>query len=292
MKQAELVKILEEDKPHVKLPLRQFYGVVWSSIKMMFAYKSWMIMDLLSTFASVVMYYFVGLQVNPLILSQSGWGTSYLAFALIGVASSNYLWSCLVRLSHSIQHEIRGGTLETIAVTPVNMLTFFIGQTVRGYLVSLILLVGVFVVGIAGLGVQFEMTSASLMATLVLFILMVISNQALGLIAAGIIMVHKRGDPIAFLVASMNEFLAGVLYPLEMLAAFPLLQAISMMFPYTYALDGMRRALILGASLADTGVLTDILVLSGFSVFLMPIGFVVLNWGYRTIRENGSTSSY
>jgi len=292
VKQAELVEILEEDKPHVKLPLRQFYGVVWSSIKMMFAYKSWVIMDLLSTFASVVMYYFVGLQVNPVSLSQSGWGTNYLAFALIGVATSNYLWSCLVRLSHSIQHEIRGGTLETVAVAPVNMLTFFIGQTVRGYLVSLILLVGIFVVGTGGLGVQFQMTTSSLVAALLLFILMLISNQALGLIAAGIVMVHKRGDPIAFLVASMNEFLAGVLYPLEMLTAFPVLQAISMMFPYTYALDGMRRALILGASLTDANVLIDALVLFGFSVLLAPIGFVVLNWGYRTIRDNGSTSSY
>ncbi len=292
MKQAELIEILTEDKPRVKLPLRQFYGVVWSSVKMMFAYKSWMIMDLLSTFASVVMYYFVGLQVNPLSLSQTGWGTNYLAFALIGVATSNYLWSCLVRLSHSIQHEIRGGTLETVAVTPVDMLTFFIGQTVRGYLVSLILLVGIFVVGTGGMGVEFQMMPGPLIAALILFILMLISNQALGLIAAGVIMVYKRGDPIAFLVASMNEFLAGVLYPLEMLGAFPLLQAISMMFPYTYALDGMRRALILGASLADANVLTDVLVLFGFSAVLAPIGFAVLNWGYRTIRANGSTSSY
>jgi len=284
--------MFKKDKPRVKSTLRQFYGVVWANIKIMFAYKSWIIMDLLSTVASVVMYYFVGLQVDPLTLSQSGWGTSYLAFSLIGVATSNYLWSCLTRLSHSIQHEIRGGTLETIAVTPVNMLTFFIGQTVRGYLVSLIFLIGVFVVGIAGLGVQFVTTPSSLMATLVVFILMLISNQGLGLVAAGIIMVHKRGDPVAFMVASMNEFLAGVLYPLEMLKVFPLLQMASMMFPYTYALDGMRRALILGASLADAGVLADVVALSAFSVLLAPIGFVVLNWGYRTIRMNGSTSSY
>lgn len=292
MKRADIVGIFKKDKPRVKSTLRQFYGVVWANIKIMFAYKSWMIMDLLSTVASVVMYYFVGLQVDPLTLSQSGWGTSYLAFSLIGVATSNYLWSCLTRLSHSIQHEIRGGTLETIAVTPVNMLTFFIGQTVRGYLVSLIFLIGVFVVGIAGLGVQFVTTPSSLMATLVVFILMLISNQGLGLVAAGIIMVHKRGDPVAFMVASMNEFLAGVLYPLEMLKVFPLLQMISMIFPYTYALDGMRRALILGASLADAGVLADVVMLSAFSVLLAPIGFVVLNWGYRTIRVNGSTSSY
>jgi ABC-2 type transport system permease protein len=289
---AELIDILGQDRPRVRSGLRQFYGVVWANLKIMLAYKSWVIMDLLSTVASVVMYYFVGLQVDPVRLSQSGWGTSYLAFSLIGVATSNYLWSCLTRLSHSIQHEIRGGTLETIAVTQVNMFTFFIGQTVRGYMVSLIFLVGVFAVGIAGLGVTFVTTAGSLTAALLTFLLMLISNQALGLVAAGIIMVHKRGDPIAFMVAGLNEFLAGVLYPLEMLSAFPLLHGISMMFPYTYALDGMRRALILGSSLTDPYVLNDVLTLALFSLVLIPAGLYVLNWGYRTIRRNGSTSSY
>ena len=292
MKAAELVEIFRQDEPRLRSQLRQFFGVVWANLKILLAYKSWVIMDLLSTVASVVMYYFVGLQVDPLRLAQSGWGVSYLAFSLIGVATSNYLWSCLTRLSHSIQHEIRGGTLETVAVTPVNMLIFFVGQTVRGYLISLIYLIGVFAVGIAWLGVRFSITASSLGTSLLLFILMLVANQSLGLIAAGIIMVYKRGDPIAFIMAAMNEFLAGVLYPLEMLKAFPILQVISMMLPYTYALDGMRRALILGASLADEYILTDVIVLSVFSVVLVPVGVAVLHWGYRTIRRLGTTSSY
>ena len=292
MKAAELVEIFRQDEPRLRSQLRQFFGVVWANLKILLAYKSWVIMDLLSTVASVVMYYFVGLQVDPLRLAQSGWGVSYLAFSLIGVATSNYLWSCLTRLSHSIQHEIRGGTLETVAVTPVNMLIFFVGQTVRGYLISLLYLIGVFAVGIGALGVRFSITTSSLGTSLLLFILMLVANQSLGLIAAGIIMVYKRGDPVAFIVAAMNEFLAGVLYPLEMLKAFPILQVISMMLPYAYALDGMRRALIFGASLADKDVLTDVIALSVFSIILVPVGLAVLNWGYRTIRRRGTTSSY
>jgi len=292
MSQAELKDTFRGDEPRLKSSLRQFYGVVWASLKIMLSYKSWVIMDLVSTIASVVMYYFVGLQVDPTKLSQSGWGTNYLTFSIIGVATGNYLWSCLTRLSHSIQHEIRGGTLETIAVTPVNILTFFIGQTARGYMVSLIYLLGVLAVGVAGLGVIFIMNAESLVAALVVFILMLISNQALGLVAAGIIMVYKRGDPVAFIVASLNEFLAGALFPLGMLAEFPILQAISMSFPYTYALDGIRRALIFGSSLTDPYVLKDILALSLFSLILIPVGVYVLDWGYRTIRRKGETSTY
>jgi ABC-2 type transport system permease protein len=292
MNRLEILQLFRDEERRSKSGLRQLSAVVWAQLKMMLAYKSWLVMDLLSTFASVVMYYFVGLQVDPLRLSQSGWGTSYLAFSLVGVATSNYLWACLTRLSHSIQHEIRGGTLETIAVTPVNMLVFFIGLTARGYLVSLIYLVGVFTVGVYGLGANLSFNPQSFLIFIVLFMLMLVSNQALGLIAAGIIMVYKRGDPLVFILAAVNEFLAGVLYPLELLKRFPAVQFLSMLFPYTYALDGMRRVLILSASMPDVNVLTDIVVLAVFSLILVPIGLKTLEWGYGRIRREGTTSSY
>jgi len=292
LRAAELVDVFRGEELRQRAPLRQFLGIVWANLKILLSYKSWVIMDLLSTVASVVMYYFVGLQVDPVRLAVSGWGTSYLTFSLVGVATSNYLWTCLTRLSHSTQHEIRGGTLETVAVTPVNMLVFFLGLTARGYLVSLLYLIGVFAVGTMGLGVRFILTPGSVIAFSLLFVLMLVASQALGLMAAGIVMVHKRGDPVTFIVAGMNEFLAGVLYPLEMLKPFPALQAVSMMFPYTYALDGMRRALIFGATVTDGNVLADIVILSLFSAILIPVGLKVLQWGYRTIRVLGTTSSY
>ncbi|MBO3833460.1 MAG: ABC transporter permease [Candidatus Brockarchaeota archaeon] len=292
MNQPEILQLFRVEEKRSRSSLRQLFAVVWAQLKMMLAYKSWLVMDLLSTLASVVMYYFVGLQVDPHQLSRSGWGTSYLAFSLVGVATSNYLWACLTRLSHSIQHEIRGGTLETIAVTPINMLMFFIGLTARGYLVSLIYLVGVFTVGVYGLGAKLSFTPQSLFVFIILFVLMLVSNQALGLVAAGIIMVYKRGDPLVFILAAVNEFLAGVLYPLELLKRFPALQVLSMLFPYTYALDGMRRVLILGASVFDVNVLTDILVLGVFSMLLVPLGLKMLGWGYNRIRREGTTSSY
>jgi len=292
LKADKLIQLFRGNEPRLKSPVRQPSGVVWANLKIQLAYKSWFIMDLLSTVASVVMYYFVGLQVDPQRLLQTGWGTSYLAFSLIGVATSNYLWSCLTRLSHSIQHEIRGGTLETVAVTPVNMFVFFTGLTARGYLVSSIYLIGVFAVGIIALGVTFNITAASIVVTLISFVLMLIANQALGLIAAGIVMVHKRGDPVTFIVAAVNEFLAGVLYPLEMLKAFPILQGLSMLLPYAYALDAMRRSLMFGASLADQNVFSDISILLISTLIVVPLGLAVLQWGYRTIRRQGTTSSY
>lgn len=292
MNQPEILRLFMIEEKRSKSSLRQLFAVVWAQLKMMLAYKSWLIMDLLSTLASVVMYYFVGLQVDPLQLSRSGWGTSYLAFSLVGVATSNYLWACLTRLSHSIQHEIRGGTLETIAVTPIDMLMFFIGLTARGYLVSLIYLLGVFIVGVYGLGAKLLFTPQSLLVFIIIFMLMLISNQAIGLISAGIIMVYKRGDPLVFVLAAVNEFLAGVLYPLELLKPFPAIRFLSMLFPYTYALDGMRRVLILDASVFDFNVLTDIVVLTVFSVILVPLGLKMLGWGYDRIRREGTTSSY
>ena len=80
MNNSEIHQMIKGEELRYKSNLRQLMAVVWAQLKMVLAYKSWLIMDLLSTFASVVMYYFVSLQVDPAKLSQSGWGTSYLAF--------------------------------------------------------------------------------------------------------------------------------------------------------------------------------------------------------------------
>lgn len=292
MNRVDLLSELKQKEARLKSPLRQFFGVAWANLKLFLSYKSWFVMEMLAMIASAVMYYFVGLQVDPITLEQSGWGTNYLIFSLVGIATSHYLWRCLTNLSHAIQNEIQWGTLETVSVSPVSMITFFMGQMVSGYLISIIYLIGLFTVGIVGLGAKVIVTPASIMTFLFLFILMLVVNQSLGFIAAGIIMVYKRGDPVTYIVASLNDFLAGVLYPLKVLETFPILQVISMALPYTYALDGMRRAIIFGASAVDANVLTDIIVLLVFSVALIPLGLKVLSWGYRTIRMNGTTSSY
>jgi ABC-2 type transport system permease protein len=292
MSDSTLLGLFREEAPRMKSTLRQVYAVVWANLMIFFSYKYSVITDLLSMAATIVMYFFVGMIIDPSQLASRGYGNSYTAFALVGVATSQYLWVCLSRLSHMIQHDIRGGTLETVAVTQIRMGAYFLGQTIRGYLISLVSLVGMFAVGLFALGLPLIINLSTVGAFLLAFILMIVANQAIGFITAGIVMVYKRGDPVTFILSGLNEFLSGVLYPLDMLQQFPIVNWMSRALPYTYALDGMRKALIGGATLFSPDVYFDVISLVIFSVVLLPIGLKVLQMGYDKIRENGTMATY
>ena len=292
MSDSALLAIFREEAPRLRSTFRQIYAVVWANLRIFFSYKFAVIMDLLSMVASIVMYFFMGLQVDPTQLSSRGYGNSYAAFALVGVATQQYLWICLSRLSHMIQHDIRGGTLETVAVTQIRMGAYFLGQTIRGYLISLFSLLGMFAVGLFALGIPLVINIHTVGAAIVAFVLMIVANQAIGFATAGIVMVYKRGDPITFMLSGLNEFLSGVLYPLAMLQQFPIVYWMAQALPYTYALDAMRKALIGGATLLSPDVYFDVITLVIFSVVLLPIGLKVLQMGYNKIRENGTMATY
>jgi len=292
MSDSALLGLFREEAPRLKSTIRQIYAVVWANLMIFFSYKYSVITDLLSMAASIVMYFFVGILVDPSQLASRGYGNSYAAFALVGVATSQYLWVCLSRLSHMIQHDIRGGTLETVAVTQINMGAYFLGQTMRGYLISLVSLLGMFAVGLFALRLPLVINLYTVGAFLLAFILSIVANQAIGFITAGIVMVYKRGDPVTFILSGLNEFLSGVLYPLKMLQQFPILNWMSQALPFTYALDAMRKALIGGATLFSPDVYYDVISLVIFSVVLLPIGLKVLQRGYNKIRENGTMATY
>jgi len=289
---SAIIGVFREEAPMLKSTSRQIYAVVWANLKILFSYKLWVVTDFMSTAASIIMYFFMGLQVDPTQLASRGYGETYSAFALVGVATSQYLWICLSRLSHSIQHDIRGGTLETVAVTQIKMGAYFLGQTMRGYLISLFLLAGTFSVGLFALRIPLQINAYTFAASVVTFVLMIVSNQAIGFITAGIVMVYKRGDPVTFILAGLNEFLSGVLYPLELLKQFPVIYWIARMFPYTYALDAMRKSLIGGATIFSPEIYSDLIILVIFSAVLLPIGLKVLQRGYDTIRKNGTMATY
>jgi len=76
---------------------------------------------------------------------------------------------------------------------------------------------------------------------------------------------------------------SGVYYPLTVLP-WPL-QAAGFISPLTYALAGMRRSLLEGATAADQ--LATVGILLGMGVVLIPLGFAVFTWAERRAKALG-----
>jgi ABC-2 type transport system permease protein len=79
-----------------------------------------------------------------------------------------------------------------------------------------------------------------------------------------------------------------VYYPIEVLPYW--LRAFGRLLPATYSLDALRRTMLQGASLID--VRQDLLDLAGFTVVLLPIGFVAFHYAGRWAKIDGSLSQY
>lgn len=293
MKVEDIVELLREDRPRVSSSLIHVWAVFWANFKIFLSYRTWVVMETISTVASIAMYSFMGLQVDARRMALAGYeGVSWLSFALIGVATANYLWMCISRLSHALQHEVREGTLEPIVSSLIDMKAYIIGQSLRGFLVSGYFMTGVLIVGIYVLKAQLVISLETMLSFIAVILLMIVSYIGIGVMAAGLILVYKKGDPLTFLFATITEFLGGVLFPLKYLEDIPVLHVLAWLMPYTYALDACRKIMLTGATLLSPEVSWNIFILVVYAFIFIPIGLRVFRWGLNRIRYEGTVSTY
>lgn len=293
MKIENLIALFKEDKPRISSNIVHVWAVFWANFKIFLSYRTWVITETISTVASIAMYSFMGLQVDAKRITLAGYGeVSWLPFALVGVATANYLWMCISRLSHSLQHEIREGTLEQIIASLIDMKSYIIGQSLRGFMVSGYFMLGVMIVGIAMLNVPLVINLNTVFSFLIIILLMVLSYAGISIMASGLVLVYKKGDPLTFLFASITEFLGGVLFPLKYLEAYPALWALAWLMPYTYALDASRKILLNGATILSSEVLRNAAILIIYAIVFIPVGLKVFRWGVNRIRYEGTVATY
>ncbi len=287
----DVIDVLRYDPPKQRSDLRQTWAVFVANLKIFLSYKTWVATETVTTLSSIAMFYFFSFLVNPERLEEAGYGSSYLGFALIGVASTNYLWMCINRLSHSMSHEVREGTFETVISSPIRLRSYVVGIAIRGFLVSCYFMAGALTMGIA-LKAPLILNPGTISSAILLVLLLISSHLGIGVMAAGVILVYKKGDPLTFLFTGLTEFFGGVLFPLQLLQNYPLAWAFAWVLPYTHALNGLRKVLLLGETVFSPSVATSAGVLVAYSVVLLPLSLLFFRWGYNRIRKEGSTTTY
>ena len=292
MRVDELVPYFRQTAPPRRSDALQAWGVFWAQLKIFLTYRTWLVTETLNTVFSIAIYYFLSFQVPPSQLATRGYGTSYLAFSLIGVAFANYLWFCINRISHSMQSEIREGTFETVATSPIKMRSYLFGQAGRGFLVGFYYMIGALTVGVFVFNAPIHFEPGALATSALVLVFMILSHLGLGIVIAGVVLVYKQADPVTFMISLFLEFFAGALFPLQLLDNYPPLAFASQLMPYTYALDALRKSLLQGATILNIDILFDLALLAIYALILLPLGLWSFKRGYDKIRVEGSTATY
>jgi ABC-2 type transport system permease protein len=122
----------------------------------------------------------------------------------------------------------------------------------------------------------------------VVLALSVVTFSAVGIISASVILVAKRGDPVAWALNVLLTLLGGVYYPVEILPVY--LQRIAEFLPVTYALRAMRLALLQGFSLS--ALAREVAILFAFAVVLVPLSLLTFQFAVNLAKREGSLAQY
>ena len=250
------------------------------------SYRLSFLMSLGGIFITAFTYYFLaqllGESVAPLL---EPYGGDYFAFALIGVAFASYFTLGLGAFARAIRQAQMTGTLEAMMMTPTPVSAIVLGSAAWSYVFTTFRVLVYLALGVL-LGM--ELGEANYLGGLAALLIAIVAFASIGVIAASVIMVIKRGDPVTALLSSAAVLVGGVFYPIEVLPDW--LQVIARLIPITYALRAMRLSLLSGASWVELA--PDLLVLAAFAVVLFPLSLFVFRRAVEWARGEGSLAHY
>jgi ABC-2 type transport system permease protein len=170
-----------------------------------------------------------------------------------------------------------------VTATPPGWLLML--STAWDYLLATIRLAIFIGVGVLLMGVKFDV---NVWAALPVVVLSLVSFVAMGLIAASFILVVKRGDSIAILGNIITTVFGGVLFPISLLPDWA--RPVSYLIPLSWALDGLRRATLVGASPDEIG--NSLIALAISCLLLVPLAWFAIRWATGRVRRDGSLGHY
>ncbi len=251
------------------------------------SYKLAFIMQFLNIVLSVAVFFFMSkLFGTSMIPHLKPYGGDYFSFVLIGVAFSDYLGIALGSMSGTIRNGQVMGTLEALLVTQTEIPTIVISSSLYSFIWTSIRVIVYLLVGVLAFNMKIHL--ANLGSALLILLLTIVAFSSMGIISASFIMVLKRGDPITWVFTNLSWLLGGLYYPVSVLPDW--LQKLSYLLPLTYALEGMRLALLKGAPISE--LLPHISALVVFAAIMLPISVLCFKYAVKKAKRDGSLTQY
>jgi ABC-2 type transport system permease protein len=251
------------------------------------SYRLSFILQIGGIFLSVASFYFLSKLFGSALVPQlAEYGGDYFSFVLIGLAFTGYLGLSLSSFASSIREGQMTGTLEIMLLSPTRLSVILLSSSIWPYLLMTVQIIVYMVLGALVFG--FDVSNVNILTALVVLVLSIASFSGFGILSAAMVLIVKKGDPIAWLFGGVTTLLSGVYYPISVLPDW--LTPLSRILPMTYALDAMRLAMLKGYSLYD--IRLDILVLAGFALVLTPLSFFAFRSALKRAKIEGSLLHY
>jgi ABC-2 type transport system permease protein len=211
---------------------------------------------------------------------------TYFDFVMAGLAVTSFAAVGLQSFGNSLVREQATGTIDLLLVAPTSPSGLMGGMFLFPFTlgsVQLVALLG-FGIGVVGSG----MPIGGLLLSVPILLLTTATFAAVGIAAAGILLLAKRGDPLTGPFSQISMIMSGAIFPLEILPSWA--QAISVLFPATWGVRATRELLLNDAGWRD--VVPEAVVLAGFTALMLPFGIWMMRRCIETGRRNALLGGY
>lgn len=211
---------------------------------------------------------------------------TYFDFVMVGLAVNSFAAVGLQSFGGSLVREQNTGTIELLLAAPVAP-----GALMGGMFLFPMLLGVVEVVALLGVGMGIAGSGISIGGLLLAIPVMALTTAtfaAVGIAAAGILILAKRGDPITGPFSMLSMVFSGAIFPIDVLPGW--IQPLAVLVPAAWGVRATRELLLMDAGWRD--VAPEAAALAVFSVVFMAAGLWVLRRCLAIGRREALLSSY
>jgi ABC-2 type transport system permease protein len=268
-------------KPRWLVELVAVWGYVQRNYFLTKRYFMWEIVWIVYITANAMAITFIGAGVES--VSDTKVDTEYLmTFLMVGALIWSYLSVLFDVLSETVSWERWEGTIEYTFMSPASRVTHLLGMGFYAVIYGIAQIAIMF--GVVSLFFELDLSQANYWGALLMLSVCSVSLVGFGIVAAVLpLLSPEKGQQVSYIVSSLLLLVSGVYYPVDVLPGW--MQAISVVSPVTYALEGLRQALQEGAGVAELwGSIWPLLIMG---VVFIPLGLYVFHLGERYAKKTG-----
>ena len=201
---------------------------------------------------------------------------------LIGAVIWSFLGILFEIITQTVGWERWEGTIEYTFMAPLSRAVHLLGMGAFALIYGLIRTVLLFLVVASFF--TLDLGQADFWAAFVILMIASISFLGLGVMTAVFPLISpEKGMQLGFIAQGMLLVVSGVYYSVDVLPGW--MQVLAKISPATYALDGIRKAIIDGAGVSDLwGDIWPLLVIGAVAI---PLGLLIFNRGEVYAKRNG-----
>ncbi len=261
--------------------LRASYAFIERNFNLVKRYWGWEVVWLAYSIANALSITFIGAGTEA--VTGKVIDTNHMIlYLLVGTLVWHYLAVVFENVSELIAWERWEGTIEYTFMAPISRFTHMVGQTLFSLVYGL-LHTGI-ILGVIALFFQLDLGEANLVGGLLMLVAGSLSFIGLGIVASVMpLLFPERGAQMTHVIQALLLLISGVYFPVSVLPEW--MQALSRLSPATYVLEGMRAALLDGATIGSLVGLLGRLLLIG--LIAIPVGLAIFRQAEMYAKRTG-----